>query len=97
MLRRFESIKACGIFENFRWDAAAPDFERINLIYGNNGAGKTSLSRAIDGLRSADGGFNRVSIRMSNADGTNDRKSDHEHDAEFEQKGSPSRCRKMWG
>ena len=47
MLRRFESIRDCGIFERFAWNAAIPDFERINLIYGANGVGKTSLSRVL--------------------------------------------------
>jgi hypothetical protein len=40
MLRRFELFKDCGIFEDYRWDAAIPDFERINLIYGANDVGK---------------------------------------------------------
>lgn len=84
MLRRFESIKDCGIFEDFRWNTSAPDFERINLIYGANGAGKTSLARALDSLDSASGGFASASIRMSNADKTNDRTSSHNHDDEFE-------------
>ncbi|WP_253905194.1 AAA family ATPase [Arthrobacter sp. H14] len=84
MLRRFDSIKDCGIFENFRWNSAVPDFERLNLIYGANGAGKTSLSRAIDGLRSENGGFTKVSTRMSNADKSNDRQSNQAHDTEFE-------------
>ncbi len=84
MLRRFDSIKDCGIFENYRWNSDVPDFERINLIYGANGAGKTSLARAIDDLRSENGGFTKVSIRMSDADKSNDSKSDQAHAAEFE-------------
>ena len=84
MLRRFESINNCGIFENFCWNAAVPDFERINLIYGATGAGKTSLARAIDGLCAENGGFTKVSFGMSDADGSNDRRSNQVHDAEFE-------------
>lgn len=84
MLRRFESIKNSGIFEDFCWDSAVPDFERINLIFGTNGVGKTSLSRAIDNLRSENGGSNRVSVRMSDVDGTNERCSNFVYDAEFE-------------
>lgn len=85
MLRRFESIRDCGIFENYRWNTSVPDFERINLIYGTNGAGKTSLARALDGLDSESGGYPRVSIRMSNVNKGNDRQSSQTHDAEFEQ------------
>lgn len=84
MLRRFELIKECGIFEGFRWDASVPDFERINLIYGANGSGKTSLARALDGLGRDSGGFAKVSIRMSNIDKANDRQSNLTYDAEFE-------------
>lgn len=84
MLRRFEAIKDCGIFEAFRWNTSSPDFERINLIYGANGAGKTSLARALDGLHRESGGFAKVSIRMSNEDKTNDRETTQTHDDEFE-------------
>lgn len=64
MLRRLEHIKNCGIFEDFRWDPASPDLARINVIYGRNGAGKTSLAGALDGLRHSadDEGFKRVSV-----------------------------------
>ena len=84
MLRRLESVKSCGIFEDFRWNASVPNFERINLIYGTNGSGKTSLARALDSLDKESGGFVNVSIRMSNVDKTNDRASAQAHDDEFE-------------
>lgn len=84
MLKRFEQIKNSGIFEDFRWDDSIPDFERTNLIYGHNGAGKTSLARALDSLDSESGGFTDVSIRMSEADATDDRWSQQTHDVEFE-------------
>lgn len=84
MLRRFESVKGCGIFEDYKWNATIPDFERINLIYGTNGSGKTSLSRALDDLAADSLGVGRVSIRMSDADKTNERVSTRVHDAEFD-------------
>lgn len=84
MLRRFELIKGFGIFDDFRWNIACPDFERINLIYGANGSGKTSLARALDGLKSASEGFKTVSIRMSDVDKANERQSRQANDAEFE-------------
>jgi hypothetical protein len=31
MFRRLESIKGCGIFEDFHWNTSVADFERINL------------------------------------------------------------------
>jgi len=84
MLRRFDSIKNCGNFENFRWDAAVQDFERINLIYGTNGAGKTSLSHALNSLKKESGGFSNMSICLSDPDNNNERISGWLYDAEFE-------------
>ncbi|AUH68307.1 MULTISPECIES: AAA family ATPase [Gordonia] len=84
MLRRFESIKDSGIFEDFRWDDSIPDFERINLIYGTNGVGKTSLARALDRLNAESGGFTKASINMSSADRANERSSSQQHDGEFD-------------
>lgn len=84
MFRRLESIKDSGIFEDFRWDGSTPDFERINLIYGTNGAGKTSLARALDCLDAERGGFTTASVRMSGPDRTHDRSSSQQHDDEFD-------------
>lgn len=41
---RLQRIKGYRIFRDFSWPADLPDFGRYNLIYGWNGAGKTSLS-----------------------------------------------------
>lgn len=85
MLRRFESIRDSGIFEHFSWDTFIPDFERISLVYGTNGVGKTSLARALDDLGPDGDGYRRVSIRMSDADKTtNNRTSSQQHDLEFD-------------
>lgn len=84
MLRRFESIKNCGIFEDFRWNSSVPDFERINLIYGQNGAGKTCLSRALDSLNGERGGFANVSITTSKPDGAGAQTSRQAHIDEFD-------------
>lgn len=84
MLRSFDSIRDCGIFERFTWNRETPDFERINLIYGANGAGKTSLSRALDDLGLGGNGRRRVSLRMSDTDKANSRVSTWQHDPEFD-------------
>lgn len=85
MLRKFSSITNCGIFQNFRWSSVTPDFQRINLIYGPNGSGKTSLANALADLSSEDGtSYSDVSICMSNADKTNERNSDKQIDSEFQ-------------
>lgn len=71
MLRKLDSIKDCGIFEDYRWDVGLHNLARFNVIYGANGTGKTSLSGALDGLRHAqDGeGYKRLSITLDD-DGT---------------------------
>lgn len=74
MLRRLEQIKNCGVFEEYRWSAAVPGFEHINLFFGTNGAGNTtSLARVLDSLNAERGGCINASIRPSNVDETNDR------------------------
>jgi len=42
-LTRIQKLQGYRIFRDFTWDGL-PDFGRYNLIYGWNGAGKTSLS-----------------------------------------------------
>lgn len=39
-----------GVFGPNSIDVDAPDFRRFNLVYGFNGSGKTSLTRALSGL-----------------------------------------------
>jgi wobble nucleotide-excising tRNase len=46
MIRRILHIKGFGVFGNFQWPAALPEFKQFNLIYGWNYSGKTTLSRA---------------------------------------------------
>ncbi len=38
MLRRFDSINDCVIFERYRWNPDFPGFHRIDLTYGGTGA-----------------------------------------------------------
>jgi len=66
MLRRLDSIRVCGFFEDYRWDTGLHDLARINVIYGPTGTGKTSLSGALDGLRNAaDGeGYKKLSVTI---------------------------------
>lgn len=64
MFRRLEWIKSSGIWEDYKWDKSLPDFTRINVVYGPNGSGKTSLSRALDATRSIPNGFQHLSIQV---------------------------------
>lgn len=57
MLKKINTIKNFGIFKDFAWDCevlnkggAAQSFVDINIIYGRNYSGKTTLSRILRGL-----------------------------------------------
>ena len=83
MLRRFESINDSSIFERFRWDPGTSDLQRINLVFGTNGAGKTSLARTLDALTGHGEGYRKVSARLSDPDGSNERTTNRQPDDEF--------------
>lgn len=52
MLFKLSRLKNLGVFSDYAWDAQLPAFERYNVIYGENGTGKTTLSRLLDCLGS---------------------------------------------
>uniref|UniRef100_E1TJ75 Protein CR006 P-loop domain-containing protein n=1 Tax=Burkholderia sp. (strain CCGE1003) TaxID=640512 RepID=E1TJ75_BURSG len=49
-IQRIQKLQGYRIFRDFRWEGL-PDFGRYNLIYGWNGAGKTSLSTLFRSLQ----------------------------------------------
>jgi energy-coupling factor transporter ATP-binding protein EcfA2 len=61
MFQRFEWIRDGGYFGDSRWPIDLPDFERINVVYGPTGSGKTSLARVLESLRPDRDGCRRVS------------------------------------
>ncbi|MBP6860770.1 MAG: AAA family ATPase [Neisseriaceae bacterium] len=57
MLRRIQHITRLGVFDDFNWDSevkrkdgAVQNFAGINIIYGRNYSGKTTLSRIVRAL-----------------------------------------------
>lgn len=52
MIKRIKRIKNLGIFADYAWDTALPDFKRYNIIYGWNGCGKTTFSSLFQSFRS---------------------------------------------
>lgn len=82
MLRRLEWIKDCGIFADYRWDAGLQELARINVIYGPNGSGKTSLARALDGLCFVEDGARRISALVEDSVGR--RSTAGKHDPVFD-------------
>ena len=47
MLKAFEKIRNFGVFDDYSRPAGLEDFTELNLIYGWNYAGKTTLSRVL--------------------------------------------------
>lgn len=66
MIRRVLTIKDTGNWQNFKWDTTTPDFARINVIYGGNGAGKTSLSEALRELSKDPEAAERITLEVEN-------------------------------
>lgn len=62
MIRRIEFIKNFGIFRDFSWKDNLPEFAKLNLIYGWNYSGKTTLSRIFRALE-----FKKFSTEYSEA------------------------------
>lgn len=57
MIKKFETIKNLAVFNDFNWDNSVKDkngnvldFKTINIIYGRNYSGKTTLSRIVRAL-----------------------------------------------
>jgi len=50
MIKRIEFISQFGIFRDFHWSGNLPEFAKLNLIYGWNYSGKTTLSRIFQAL-----------------------------------------------
>ncbi len=52
MIKKIKSINNFAVFENFNWnnsvktsDGAVIEFKKLNILYGRNYSGKTTLSR----------------------------------------------------
>jgi wobble nucleotide-excising tRNase len=70
MITKFKSIKKLAVFKNFEWDKSVKEengsikeFKDINIIYGRNYSGKTTLSRIIRALE-----VNKLSEKFKNPD-----------------------------
>ena len=54
MITKFELIKNLAVFRDFNWDSevlktngSVAEFSHINILYGRNYSGKTTLSRLL--------------------------------------------------
>lgn len=72
MIRKFTAIKNLAVFQNFDWDTTVREidgslklFSDVNIIYGRNYSGKTTLSRILRALE-----IGRISDKYENPEFT---------------------------
>jgi wobble nucleotide-excising tRNase len=79
MIRKIKSIGNLGVFNGFEWDKEVcnesgnvMDFQTINIIYGRNYSGKTTLSRILRAMETGQlsDKFDNPSFSIALADGT---------------------------
>jgi wobble nucleotide-excising tRNase len=80
MLKKIETIKKFGVFDDFKWNdevrgngGSVQCFKDINIIYGRNYSGKTTLSRIIRSLETGQvpEGYEAGSFDLKFTDGSN--------------------------
>jgi wobble nucleotide-excising tRNase len=80
MIKKIKNITSMGIYKGFDWDRTVresnggiPNFERINILYGRNYSGKTTLSRIIRSLETGflSDKFKNPEFTIEMKDGTN--------------------------
>ncbi|SFE76312.1 Wobble nucleotide-excising tRNase [Marinobacter sp. DSM 26671] len=79
-VKRIESIKGMAVFQDFRWASSVRDegnnvaeFRKINILYGRNYSGKTTLSRIFRALEtgSVSDKYSSPEFQLSFNGGTN--------------------------
>ena len=66
MLQKIIRINNFRVFQNWREDPASPDFARVNVVYGINGSGKSSLSSVLAGASADTTWASGLRVRIKN-------------------------------
>lgn len=91
MIKKFQSIKNLGVFHDFQWDqevknanGQAEAFKHINILYGRNYSGKTTLSRLLRALEthSLSDKYDHPEFTIEFRDGTTVNQTNYEAHAE---------------
>lgn len=72
MINKFSKINNLAVFSNYNWDSSNPEFTKINIIYGRNYSGKTTLSRILRAIETQllPGKYENPSFEISLDDGS---------------------------
>jgi wobble nucleotide-excising tRNase len=72
MIKKFNTIKSLAVFHDFSWDTSVRSingtvdiFKQINILYGRNYSGKTTLSRIIRAMETSNISPNYTSSQFS--------------------------------
>lgn len=67
MLRKLLQVKNYKFYQDFEWPRGLPDFEKITVIYGPNGTGKTTLSSLLLEIKDKDNteALKKVCVELS--------------------------------
>ena len=77
-IKKIDSIKRMAVFQDFRWKSSVRDkgkniaeFQNINVLYGRNYSGKTTLSRIFRSMEigSVSKKFDNCEFQLTLADG----------------------------
>ncbi|WP_286931533.1 MULTISPECIES: AAA family ATPase [Aeromicrobium] len=68
-MRRIVEVSGAGIFDRWSPSSDVEDFSRVNVIYGGNGSGKSSLARAFSSMADDDHSGPGVIVEAMSPDG----------------------------
>ena len=77
-IKKIDSIKRMAVFQDFRWKSSVRDkgnniaeFQKINVLYGRNYSGKTTLSRIFRSMEieSVSKKYDNCEFQLTLADG----------------------------
>ena len=73
MISRFKSINNLAVFNDFKWDSfvkakngVVQYLKQINILYGRNYSGKTTLSRIVEQNRLSAMTFKSFNLKLLN-------------------------------
>lgn len=70
MITRINQIREYRVFRRWTWAHDVPDFAGVNLIYGINGTGKSTLASLLRDTISDDGWLSGLDVNVVSEDGT---------------------------
>lgn len=77
MITRINQVREYRVFQRWTWTHDVPDFAAVNLIYGINGTGKSTLASLLRETVADDGWLSGLDVNVLSEDGTARRATGH--------------------